>query len=66
MEAITEIDNLKDVLSDVREKVDVYHGQWFTEVEKMCDSVGIKPSLPRLCGHQSHQSNVPAQNPSQF
>ena len=66
VEAVKEIDNLKEVLSDVRENVDVYHGQWFADVEKMCDSVGVIPSLPRLCGGQSHRSNVPAENPSEF
>ena len=30
------IGNLKDVLSDVLVEVDVYHGQWFTEVENVC------------------------------
>ena len=32
----------------------------------MCDSVGVEPSLPRLCGRQSHRSNVPAQTPSEY
>lgn len=34
--AVTEVDNLKDVLSDVRKIVEVYHCQWFAEV---CNSV---------------------------
>ena len=60
VEAITEVDNLKDVLSNVHENVDVYHGQWFGEVEKMCDSIGVQPSLQHPCGRQCHHSNVPA------
>ena len=64
--AVREVDNLKDVLSDVRRNVDVYHGQWFAGVEKMCDSVGIQPSLPSLCARQSHHCNVPSQNPSEY
>ena len=51
VEAVTEVDNLKDVLSNVCENVDIYHGQWFGEVEKMC---------------QCHRLNVPAQDPSEF
>ena len=65
VEAVTEVDNLKDVLIDVCENVDTYHGQWFMEVE-MCDSVGVQPSLPRLCGRQSHRFNVPAQDPPEY
>ena len=66
MAAVTEVDNLKDVLSDVRKNVEVYHCQWFAEVEKMCNSVQIQPSLPRQCACQSHRCNVPAQNPSEY
>ena len=48
VEAVTEVDNLKDVLTDVRENVDTYHGQWFVEVEKMCDSAGVWPPMSSL------------------
>lgn len=64
VEAVTEVDNVKDVLTDVHENVDTYHGQWFVEVE-MCDSIGMQSSLPRLCGHQSHRFNVSAQDLSE-
>ena len=58
VEAVTEVDNVKDVLTNVHENVDTFHGQWFVEVEKTCDSIGMQSSLPRLCGHQSHRFNV--------
>ena len=32
----------------------------------MCDSLGVQPSLPRLCGRQRHRSTVPAQDPSEY
>lgn len=66
VEAAQEVTDLKHVISDVREKVDRYHSQWFTEVEQMCQSVGTQPSLPRTCGRQTHRSNAPADTPSEF
>ena len=65
VEVVTEVDNLKDILSNVREN-DVYHDQWFGEVDKMCDSIRVQSSLPRRCGRQCHRSNIPAQDPSEF
>jgi hypothetical protein len=32
----------------------------------MCSSIGIEPTLPRLCGRQRHRSNVPAQSPLEY
>ena len=66
VQAVSEIDNLMSVLLDVRENVETHHGTWFTEVEKKCEAVGTEPSLPRLCGRQSHRSNTPAQTPSEY
>ena len=56
---------LKD-LAAVREDVATHHSVWFDKVERMCDAVGIEPSLPRICGRQRHRSNVPADTPSEF
>ena len=66
VQAVSEIDNLMSVLLDVRENVETHHSTWFTEVEKKCEAVGTEPSLPRLCGRQSHRSNTPAQTPSEY
>ena len=66
VEAVKEIGNLKDTLSDMREKLDEVHGKWFEEIEKMCESVGVQPSFPRLCSRQRHRSNVPAQTPLEY
>lgn len=65
VQAVSEIDNLMSVLFDVCENVETHHSTWFTEVEKKCEAVGIEPSLPWLCGQQSHRSNTPAQTPSE-
>ena len=66
VEAVEEIRNLKDTLSDMREKLDEVHGKWFEEIEKMCESVGVQPSFPRLYSRQRHRSNVPAQTPLEY
>ena len=66
VQAIKEVDTLKKTISDIRDDVETYHGQFFEEVEKMCQSVGTQPSLPRRCGRQTHRSNVPAQSPSEY
>ena len=66
VEAVEEIGNLKDTLSDMHEKLDEVHGKWFEEIEKMCESVGVQPSFPRLYSRQRHRSNVPAQTPMEY
>ena len=65
IEAVAEID-VKSALHIVRENVDSYHSQWFASVEQMCKSLGVRPSLPRLCGRQRHRSTVLAQDPSEY
>ena len=66
VQAVSEVNSVKATLHDVRENVDQYHSKWFADVQQMCDSIGVEPSLPRLCGRQHHRSNVPGQNPSEY
>ena len=45
VQAIKEVDTLKKIISDIRDDVETqYRGQFFEEVEKMCQSVGTQPS----------------------
>ena len=37
VEAMSEISHVKTALRNIRENVDVYHGEWFAKVERMCD-----------------------------
>ena len=37
--AVTEVDDLRFVIADVRKNVDVNHSRWFAKVEQMCQSV---------------------------
>ena len=66
VQAVAEINDLLTVLRDLRAKVDEHHSKWFAKVEEMCETVGTQPSLPRQCGRQTHHSNVPAQNPTEY
>ena len=66
VEAVAEINNLVATLKNVRSNVDKYHSEWFSEVERMCSSIGTTPSMPRLCGRQRHRPNVPATTPSDY
>ena len=52
VEAVQEIDSLERILTEKRQNVDSIHSEWFEEIDKMCRSMGVKPSLPRLCGRQ--------------
>lgn len=66
VQAVSEINNVKATLQDVRNNVDEHHGRWFAEVEELCAHVNTEPFLPRLCGRQRHRPNVPAQSPSEY
>ena len=66
VQAVSEINTVKSTLQDLRNNVEKYHNEWFADVEKMCESIGVEPSLPRLCGRQRHRSNIPAQTPSEL
>ena len=53
--AVKEVNDLKWVITDVHEKVDMNHSNWLLRLEQMCQSVGnFHP------GQQTHRSNVPA------
>ena len=66
VQAVPEINCVKSTLLDIRNNINEYHDEWFADVEKMCDSVRVEPSLPRLCGRQRHRSNIRAQIPSDY
>ena len=66
VQAVSEIDHLKTVIQDLRDHIDEYHDKWYGEVERMCDTIGTQPSLPRLCQRQTHRSNTPAHSPKEY
>jgi hypothetical protein len=48
VEAITEVEHLKKVLSDLCKHAHSHYSQWFTEKEEMCQAVGNTPSFHNL------------------
>ena len=66
VQAVSEIKSVKAALSNVRENVDQYHSKWFSDIQAMCNNIGVEPTIPRLCGRQRHRSNTPAQSPLEY
>ena len=66
MEAVAEVKHVVTALKEVRENISVHHKEWFATVEQICDSVGVEPSLPRLCARQKNRSNIPAENACEY
>ena len=66
MTAVSEIDTVTATVQDVRDNIDTHHAQWFLTITEMLSEVGIEPSVPRRCGRQTQQSNVPADTPSEY
>ena len=57
---VGEIDNDMATIQNVRDNIDIHHGQWFLTITELLSEVGIKPSVPRRCGG----ANPPKQCPS--
>ncbi len=66
MDAVDSIDTLRDALQSVRDSVDVYHRDWFGDVEEMCREVGTEPVIRRRCGKQRHCANTPAKTATDY
>lgn len=50
----------------MRDNIETHHYSWFSTAEKMCETIGTVPSIPRRCQRQTHRDNVPADTPSQY
>ena len=64
-DAVQEINSVKAALQNTRSNITDHH-QLVGKIEQMCSDVNIEPSLPRICGRQTHRSNVLADTPSVF
>ncbi len=60
--AYTMIKDTEDILDHVRSESDVEFSQWFGEAERLANSVGTEPRVPRLAGRQKRRTNVPHEN----
>ena len=66
VQAVGDIDVGLTSLREVRNTIDQQHDAWFQEIELMCRSVDVVPSIPRRCGRQLHRNNVPADDPRTY
>ena len=66
VQAVSQIKALTLSLKQIRENVGSYHSRRFETVLKICNELGITPSMPRLCGRQHHRARIPASNPSEY
>ena len=66
VQASQEVHTVLKVLKNVRNKVNTYHEKWFAEAEKVCESAGSIPAVPRRCGRQKHRQNMAAGTPSSY
>ena len=63
--AVREIDNVTAAVQDVTETSILIMLSGF-QLLLMLSDVGMEPSVPRRCGRQTQQSNVPADTPSEY
>ena len=64
--AVKEIKIITTTIQNIRDNIDTYHDQWFTEIKEVCDTAGTVPSTPRTCARRAHRSNTPASSSSEY
>ena len=66
MQAVGDIDVVLTSLKEVSNTIDHQHDAWSQEIELMCRSVDVVPSIPWRCASQRHRNNVPADDPRTY
>jgi hypothetical protein len=61
--AACNVEDVKEVLNDVRANIDERFSEWFMEAEELAKTVDVTPSIPRRCGRQTQRENCPAETP---
>ena len=61
-----EVTTVTDTLSNLRENVDSYSGELYTESMRLAEFVGVEPTVPRLYGRQTKRANTPATSPEEY
>ena len=51
---------------EVRNTIDQQQDAWFQEIELMCRSVDVVPSITRRCARQRHRNNLPSDDPRTY
>ena len=63
---ILEITNLKNLLLEIKKKIDVYHTEWYTIALSLANSLDIQEVRPRLCNVQVYRDNHPSNTVSDY
>ena len=66
VQTVEDIDVVLASLKEVVNTIDQQHDAWFQELELMCRSVHVVPSIPRRCARQRHRNNVPSEDPRTY
>ena len=53
-----QVELLIRTLKRIRDKVDEFHHDCFTDACKICDKLGIEIKMPRICKRQAHRLNA--------
>lgn len=53
-------------LRNFRSDVEKYHADWFQMACNLASGLNTEPSIPRVCGRQTHRNNHPAESPEQY
>lgn len=64
--AQSEINAVKNTLTQYRQNVDSFHSLWFSAAVTLADEVGISQSMPRICNTQANRTNVPYKDPEEY
>lgn len=62
VEAYISVSNVIETLEGVRLNINHYHANWYKTATELAESVGVKPSLPRLTAKMKHRSNIPGED----
>ena len=64
--AMDEVTIVADTLRKLRENIDPYSGELFTEAVKLAETIDVQPSVPSLCGRQTKRANTPSSTPEEY
>ena len=57
---MSEVTTVAETFSNLRENFILYSKELYTEAVRLAESVGVEPTVPRLCGCQTKRANTPA------
>ena len=62
----TEVSHLPDAISNVRDKLDLYHSSWYEVACELASTVQSEQSKPRTCSRQMNRENPETESIEQY